>query len=174
MNIQTQHSKSRTAMRRSTVSLPSNQTVALPEESVTLSGRKDERGGLGTMLRRGLSWSAFMGVPALAGAAGAHLGAKADDQLGGVIGSVIGGGLGQGYGAIHGGYAGWAITPGKKAGGIMLAFLTVPAGAGAGALVATGLSVAGSAGGFGWAAGLAGAGFAIGMVNGYMDPKPGQ
>lgn len=174
MNIQTHQPNFKTSVRR--MPAASSQAVAeqMPEESVTLSGKKEERGGLGTMLRRGLSWSAFMGVPALAGAAGAHLGAKADDQLGGVIGSVIGGGLGQGYGAIHGGYAGWAITPGKKAGGIMLAFLTVPAGATAGALVATGLSVAGSAGGFGWAAGLAGAGFAIGMVNGYMDPKPGQ
>lgn len=170
MNIQTQHVTTRTAMRRSPVSVENPQP---PTESVTLS-RDEGRGDIRTMLRRGVAWSAFMGVPALAGAAGAHLGAKANDELGGVLGAVVGGGLGQGYGAIHGGYAGWAITPGKKAGGIMLAALTVPAGVVAGTLAATGLSVAGAAGGFGWAAGLAGAGFAVGMVHGYMSPKPDQ
>lgn len=149
---------------------------AAPQESLTLSDRKEERGGLGTMLRRGASWGAFMGVPAAAGALGAQLGASAssDDGMGKLLGSIVGGGVGQAYGAVHGGYAGWEITPGKKAGGIMLAMLTVPVGAGVGALAATGLSIAGSAGGWPVAAGLAGAGFAIGMVNGYMDPKPGE
>ena len=75
---------------------------------------------------------------------------------------------------IHGGYAGWAVTPGKQAGGIMLAMLTVPTGALVGTLAATGLSIAGSAGGWPVAAGLAGTGFVLGMVNGYMDPKPGE
>lgn len=155
------------------VSAPTAEATETPQESFTLSEKK-ERGSLGTMLKRGLSWGAFAGVPAAAGALGAQVGAKADDDMGKLLGTIVGGGVGQGYGAIHGGYAGWAVTPGKKAGGIMLAFLTVPAGAVGGALAATGLSIAGAAGGWPVAAGIAGAGFAVGMVNGYMDPTPDQ
>jgi hypothetical protein len=145
-----------------------------PNDSMTFSERDREKGSFGTMLRRGASWGAFMGVPAALGAVGAELGGKVGAEGGSLIGSLAAGGASQAYGMAHGGYAGWSITPGKKAGGIMLAMLTVPAGAAVGALAATGLSVAGSFGGWPVAAGLAGAGFAIGMVNGYMDPQPGN
>lgn len=147
--------------------------AAAQNDTVTFSD-KNEKGSFGTMLRRGASWAAFMGVPAALGAVGAELGGKAGGDGGSIIGSLAAGGASQAYGMAHGGYAGWTITPGKQAGGIMLAMLTVPAGAAVGALAATGLSVAGSFGGWPVAAGLAGAGFAIGMVNGYMDPKPGE
>ena len=142
-------------------------------DTVSFSENKPERGGITSMLRRGISWGAFMGVPAALGAAGAQLGGKVGAEGGSLIGSLAAGGASQAYGLVHGGYAGWSITPGKQAGGIMLAMLTVPTGATIGTLAATGLSIAGSAGGWPVAAGLAGTGFAIGMVNGYKDPNPG-
>ena len=158
---------------RPTLSAKQEAQTSVPQDSSTFSNQK-EKGSIGTMLKRGLHWGAFAGVPAALGAGGAQLGSKIGAEGGSLLGSLAAGGVSQAYGMIHGGYAGWAVTPGKQAGGIMLAMLTVPTGAVVGTLAATGLSIAGSAGGWPVAAGLAGTGFVLGMVNGYMDPKPGE
>ena len=172
MNITSTRIQSSSANRPALTPKQEVQTSG-PQESVTFASPK-EKGSIGTMLKRGLHWGAFAGVPAALGAGGAQLGGKLGAEGGSLLGSLAAGGASQAYGMVHGGYAGWAITPGKQAGGIMLALLTVPTGAVVGTLAATGLSIAGSAGGWPVAAGLAGTGFVLGMVNGYMDPKPGE
>lgn len=172
MNITSTRIQSTSTVRPS-LSSKQEASTSVSQDSLTFGNQK-EKGSIGTMLKRGLHWGAFAGVPAALGAGGAQLGGKLGAEGGSLLGSLAAGGASQAYGMAHGGYAGWAVTPGKQAGGIMLAMLTVPAGAVVGTLAATGLSIAGSAGGWPVAAGLAGGGFVLGMVNGYMDPKPGE
>ncbi|MFA5509183.1 MAG: hypothetical protein WC314_21575 [Vulcanimicrobiota bacterium] len=157
-----------TSTRTSSSALPASPEA--PGDAFTFSS-KPERGDIGTILKRGLHWGAFAGVPAALGAGGAQIGEALGAESGSWIGSMAAGGVSQAYGLAHGGYAGWALTPGKKAGGIMLAMLTVPTGAVLGTLAATGLSIAGSAGGWPVAAGLAGTAFVAGAINGYLEPK---
>ena len=176
MNIKTQTPKVNPIK---TPSAPAKSSEAQEEASVaqdtwTPTEKKPERGSFGTMLKRGLHFGAFLGVPAAMGAASSSIGEAANSEGGKLIGTFLGANTSAVYGVAHGGYGGWAMTESHDPGSRIMAILTVPAGAGLGALAATGLSLAGAAGGMPVAAGLAGAGFVLGMINGYRDPNMGM
>ena len=139
-------------------------------ESFQPSSPPAEFGDLKTMLKRGLSFGAFLGVPAALGAAGNTVGESFQSEIGGFASSAVGATLGQVYSGAKGGQAGWAIVP-KKSAGVLLGVVTVPAGVLAGVTVGAVTTLAGGLGGLPAVAALTGIGFAAGMAHGYYEPK---
>lgn len=109
-----------------------------------------------TALPTAAKFAALVGVPAAAGALTTQL--MGGDKVGGSAVSLLGGST---VGAVVGGAGGFALTPGKNQGGILLCFLTVPAGMAAGAIAWPILSTIGAAGG--WTGVAVGAGIAAGL-----------
>jgi hypothetical protein len=135
-------------------------TVTVPSDSY-----KPEQRSYTEAIKTGLIGAAVIGIPAAYGAGKQALVGEANALISGVF-------IDPTIGAFAGGYAGYKLTPGKEAGGILLCALTVPAGAVVGAFGLPLLSSIGSAWGLKGAAVAAGvAGVVLGGAEAYFVHK---